>query len=160
MEVYEPREDSWLLEKYVKKFARGDVLEIGIGSGVQVLAALPKADSVLGVDVNPRAVELCQKKIESKKARFLVSDLFANVKGKFDVIIFNAPYLPSEEGYEDKALDGGQEGYEIVGRFLKDAKKFLKDGGLILSFLAIIQYSCSNHYRTFFRMSLLCSTCR
>lgn len=130
-EVYEPREDSFLLEKYVKKFAKGDVLEIGIGSGLQIAAALPRAKSVTGADINPKAIESCKKRFGSK-AIFLVSDLFSSVSGKFDVIIFNAPYLPDEEGYEDKALDGGAEGFEVIGRFLKDAKSFLKDGGLIL----------------------------
>jgi pyruvate dehydrogenase E1 component alpha subunit len=41
--VYEPREDSLLLEKYVKKFAKGIVLDIGTGSGIQAKAAAERA---------------------------------------------------------------------------------------------------------------------
>jgi release factor glutamine methyltransferase len=131
-EVYEPREDSHLLEKYVRKLAKGRVLEIGIGSGIQIKAALAGADSVLGVDINQKAVDLCKDKIKSKKVTFLRSDLFSNVSGKFDIIIFNAPYLPDDEASKDVALDGGKEGHEIIGRFLAEAKNFLKKDGIIL----------------------------
>jgi release factor glutamine methyltransferase len=131
-EVYEPREDSHLLEKYVKRLAKGSVLEIGIGSGIQTAAALARADSVLGVDINQKAIEFCKDKIKSEKARFLKSDLFSNVSGKFDTIIFNAPYLPDDEECKDVALDGGKQGHEIIGKFLAEAKNFLAKDGIIL----------------------------
>ena len=43
MEVYEPSEDSYLLEKYVKEFSKGLVLDIGTGTGIQAKAAFKKA---------------------------------------------------------------------------------------------------------------------
>lgn len=125
--IYEPQEDSFLLEKYVKKYASGKVLDMGTGSGIQAKAALRKTKDVLAVDINEEAV----KKL--KNAR--VSDLFSNVKGKFDLIIFNPPYLP-EEKKEDKktrlVTTGGKKGYEMIERFLKDAKKHLNKNGKIL----------------------------
>ena len=151
-EVYEPREDSLLLEKYVKKFARGFVLDIGTGSGIQVKAAAEKADFVIGVDINQKSLEFCNR-FKSDKIIFLKSDLFSffekkritlrngffgirDVKNKsfnkFDTIIFNPPYLPDEENYKDIALDGGKKGYEIIEKFLSNAKKFLAEDGLIL----------------------------
>jgi len=59
--IYQPREDSYLLEKYVKKFAFGKVLDVGTGSGIQAVSALRnnKTKDVLGVDVNKYAVKYC-----------------------------------------------------------------------------------------------------
>jgi len=151
-EVYEPREDSLLLEKYVKKFAKGIVLDIGTGSGIQAKAAAEKADFVIGVDINQKALDFCNR-FKSDKMLFLKSDLFSffekkcitprngsfdisdiedNHFNKFDMIIFNPPYLPEDENDRDIALDGGKKGYEIIERFLSEAKKFLAEDGLIL----------------------------
>lgn len=129
--IYEPAEDSFLLQKYVKKYAKGKVLDLGTGSGIQALTAFKKTKNVLAVDINPSAVEQLKKK--GIKAR--ISDLFSNVKGKFDLIIFNPPYLPEDEREpqdSSTATTGGKKGYETIERFLKQAKKFLKKDGKIL----------------------------
>ena len=83
--MYNPGDDSYLLEKYVRKFARGKVLDVGCGSGILMKAALTKSKNVSGVDIDDGSVEHCKKlKLNASK-----SDLFSNVKGKFDFIIFN-----------------------------------------------------------------------
>lgn len=135
-EVYEPREDSLLLEKYVKKFAKGLVLDVGTGSGIHAKAAAERADFVIGVDINQKSLDFCNKSIKSDKVNFLKSDLFSIFEKKhnkkFDTIIFNPPYLPDEEKYKDIAFDGGKKGYEVIERFLGKAKRFLAKDGLIL----------------------------
>ena len=68
----------------------------------------------------------------SDKIKVLKSDLFSNVKGKFDVIIFNPPYLPFDNKDKDVAINGGVKGYEIIKRFLYKAKNYLNDKGFIL----------------------------
>ena len=126
--IYEPREDSFLLQKHVRNFAKGRVLDIGTGSGIQALTALEKTKDVLAVDINKEAVKYVNKKgITSIK-----SDLFEKVKGKFDLIIFNPPYLPADERADDLALTGGKYGYEILERFFSAAKYYLKEDGKIL----------------------------
>lgn len=129
--IYEPAEDSFLLQKYVKKYAKDKVLDMGTGSGIQALASLEKTKDVLAVDINPSAVgQLKKKGIKAK-----VSDLFSNVKGKFDLIIFNPPYLPEDKREpRDSSISttGGKKGYETIEKFLKQAKKFLKKDGKIL----------------------------
>ncbi|MBI2659492.1 hypothetical protein HYX05_05335, partial [Candidatus Woesearchaeota archaeon] len=35
--VYEPREDSTMLERYVREYAKGKVLDVGTGSGIQAI---------------------------------------------------------------------------------------------------------------------------
>ena len=125
--IYEPREDSFLLQKYAREYANGKVLDMGSGSGILAEEALKKTKEVSAVDIDEKAVnELRKKGINAIK-----SDLFENVKGKFDLIIFNPPYLP-EERIEDKAIYGGKKGYGIIERFFKDAKKFLNKNGKIL----------------------------
>lgn len=129
--IYKPREDSFLLRKQVRKYAKGKVLDMGTGSGVQALAALENTKDVLAVDINAGAVEI----LKNKGVNAIVSDLFAKVKGRFDVIIFNPPYLPEdpEEDEESKlTTTGGKQGHEIIERFLKEAKKHLNKDGIIL----------------------------
>ncbi len=134
--MYEPAEDSFLLGKYVSKFARGRVLEIGVGSGYLMEIALKRTKTVKGVDIDKEAVEFCK----NKKLDVVYSNLFSNVKGKFDIIIFNPPYLPQEKPFlkrnvlERKNLDiiGGKEGWELIKRFFKKTDDYLVDKGEIL----------------------------
>ncbi|MCD6547161.1 MAG: methyltransferase [Nanoarchaeota archaeon] len=131
--VYLPREDSYLLKKWVEKLAKGDVLDMGTGTGIQAFAAAPKAKKVIAVDANPEAIEYCKNAVHVfKNIEFRVSDLFSNVPEKFDVIIFNPPYLPESKFDKEIDVTGGKEGWETIERFLKEAKKHLNKNGKIL----------------------------
>ncbi|NQV09435.1 methyltransferase [Candidatus Woesearchaeota archaeon] len=123
--MYEPREDSFLILKQIGKYATGTVLDMGTGSGILAKEA-SKTANVTAIDINPEAKKYC------KGIKFIVSDLFSNVKGKFDLIIFNPPYLPNDPRVEDVALDGGEKGYEIIEKFLKNAHEYLSNQGKIL----------------------------
>jgi len=125
--IYEAAEDSFLLAKYVEKYAEGRVLDVGVGSGVQMEAALKKSNKVEGVDIDEESIEFCK----SKKLNVFYSDLFENVKGKFDLIIFNPPYLPEDE-IKDKDLIGGKKGWEIIEKFFLKVDKYLSENGKIL----------------------------
>ncbi len=132
--IYPPREDSLLLAKWVKKLARGKVLDMGTGSGIQAQTAAAKKSvtSVLAVDINPEVLAQCRKNIANRKITCRRSDLFANIREQFDTIIFNPPYLPQELPERDIALEGGKKGYEVIVRFLEQANQFLKTDGIIL----------------------------
>jgi HemK-related putative methylase len=139
--IYQPLEDSFLLEKEVKRHARGNVLDIGTGSAIQAVAAAKKRNvkKVIALDVQKDVIEFCKKEIKNKKINFFQSNLFDYLKKsrefrnrKFDTIIFNPPYLPAEPKLRDLTVEGGKKGFELVGAFLKEAKDFLKDGGIIL----------------------------
>lgn len=129
--IYEPQEDSYLLNKYVKKLVYGRVLDMGTGSGIQAIAARENTKYVVAVDIDLEAVAYTR----NNGLLTVQSDLFTHVNGKFDWIIFNPPYLPEDtaEPYESKrATTGGEKGSEILKRFLREAKKYLVTDGKIL----------------------------
>ncbi|MBI5804309.1 methyltransferase [Candidatus Pacearchaeota archaeon] len=131
--IYRPREDSFLLEKFVEEYAKGKkVLDVGCGSGIQIEAAFEGgAESVLGVDIDEESVDFCRK----KALNVLKSDLFDDVEGKFELVIFNPPYLPEDDREDEesrKATSGGRRGDEIIVRFLSNVGKHIKKDGKIL----------------------------
>jgi release factor glutamine methyltransferase len=140
-EIYEPREDTFLILKEVAKLSSGNVLDMGTGSGILAFAAAVKADSVIGADINPDAVEFCKKRAAElgvKNTSFIVSDLFSYFERhalKFDLIIFNPPYLPEMHGEEEEVrtiVSGGKKGYETLERFFSQASEYLMPFGKIL----------------------------
>ncbi|MBN1544444.1 methyltransferase [Candidatus Woesearchaeota archaeon] len=147
--IYEPAEDSFLIQKEVKRLARGRVIDMGTGSGILAETALKskRVRSVLGVDIKKEAVERCRQNIKGRKANFIVSDLFSKVPKPrtkaqlFDTIIFNPPYLPEQEGelWELKTnIAGGKHGYEIIGRFLEGVNDYLAPDGIVLLLFSTI----------------------
>lgn len=136
--VYEPSEDSFLLSENLKVECNSSVLDMGTGVGILALVASEKAGSVLGVDVNPRAVETARENARLNgidNVRFMVSDLFNNigVDARFDLIVFNPPYLPVDERDPlGGAWSGGEGGLGVVGRFISYAPQYLKGDGSIL----------------------------
>ena len=132
--VYDPQEDSTLLERYVRKYAKGKVLDVGTGSGIQAIAAAlnPGVKSVLATDIQKEVIDYCRKNIKNRKIKFVYSDLFGKVHGKFDAIIFNPPYLPQQNELLDIELDGGIKGYEVIEKFLSEVNGFLTANGIIL----------------------------
>ena len=76
--------------------------------------------------------------------------MFEPVKNeKFDVILFNTPYLPTckDEIIDDNlnyAFDGGEDGRKVIDRFLKEVKNHLNDKGKV----QLIQSSLSDNEKT------------
>ena len=140
-EVYEPREDSFLIQKHIKKYAKGIVLDMGTGSGIlaEEAASSKNVVKLFAVDINESAIIHCIRHQKSKKIIYAMSNLFSLFKRdrrymhlKFDTILFNAPYLPDDPNVKDSALDGGKQGYELICKFLNESKRFLKPKGKIL----------------------------
>lgn len=134
-QVYEPSEDTFLLARNLKVKAGDIALDMGTGTGIIALLMAKKAKFVLGVDINPLAVELAKENARLNgitNVEFRQSDLFENVEGKFDIITFNAPYLPGEpEEPIDLALVGGESGREVLDRFLEEFPDYLKENGIV-----------------------------
>lgn len=140
--VYQPSEDSYLLAKeaehFLKNLAKEEkdsfkVLDMGSGSGVQAKTAIAsgiKRKNIICADINSQAVaELKKQRLPARR-----SNLFSNInkEKKFNLIIFNAPYLPEDRYDKKEDTTAGKRGNEIIIRFLRKAKAFLANGGVIL----------------------------
>jgi len=135
--VYQPAEDSQLLLRNASPRFKGAILDMGTGSGYLAVEAAhhPSVSSVVAVDINPEAVETTKQLAQSCKVDLDVrlGDLFEPLKDEtFDLIMFNAPYLPSEGESDEPSWSGGSVGKEILVRFLDEARNYLKPDGEIL----------------------------
>jgi release factor glutamine methyltransferase len=134
-QVYEPAEDTFLLRDAALAEVRpGDrVLEVGCGSGAVSASLLGRATSVVATDINPHAVRAGRERgVETVR-----TDLVAGVRGPFDLVLFNPPYLPTqpEERIDDwleYALDGGPTGRATIERFAADVGRVLAPFGRVL----------------------------
>jgi release factor glutamine methyltransferase len=135
-DVYEPCEDSFLLAQAALSIIQNseNILEVGCGSGI--ISAVIKNNTkarITGIDINPHAVQ-CTKENGVDAIR---GNLLSCIKGKFEIIIFNPPYLPTKDeertgDWINVALDGGNDGREIINRFLVEACDHLVENGRIL----------------------------
>lgn len=137
--VYEPAEDSFLLADACIERIKDDsrVLEIGTGSGFvsSVILANKKNVNLIASDLNPYALN-CAKK---NNVDVICCDLFGGFKqeNQFDTIVFNPPYLPTEDderlgGWLNLAFDGGKDGRDTIRRFLAEVKQYLNPDGNVL----------------------------
>jgi len=138
-EVYEPREDSYLLQECIPQNLKGKkILDMGTGSGILAITAAKNGGDVTAVDISPEALKAAEKnaKRQNVKIKFILSDLFENIAEKYDLIIFNPPYVPENEFDEkvgtSRIYSGGKSGREVLERFIKDVKRFLSENGEIL----------------------------
>jgi len=141
MTFYAPAEDSYFLSEILRKEIPNILdenpalkfLEIGSGSGFILQTALEskvKKENIIGSDINKESVERCK----SLGFKCIRSNLFKNIKGSFDIIVFNPPYLPldkTEPKDSRRETTGGEKGNEISTEFLKQAKKHLTSRGKI-----------------------------
>lgn len=130
------------------------VLDIGTGSGciACMIAALTDAQ-VIGVDISSDALQVALDNSSKlglfNKAIFRKSDLFSNVREKFDLIVSNPPYIPiSEKGKLQKEVEFDPEsalfakdekGIEFYDRIIKQAPDFMNENGYLMFELGIGQ---------------------
>ncbi len=145
-----PRPETELLADYaVKSVEDGDkVLDLCTGSGCIAVSiarnCASRGVSVTAADISDAALMLAREnaKLNSVNIDFVQSDLLTSVRGRFNLIVCNPPYIKSSEipnlqkevrGYEPKiALDGGDDGLEYYRRLSKTVRNYLAKGGVLL----------------------------
>ncbi|MCC5988790.1 MAG: peptide chain release factor N(5)-glutamine methyltransferase [Pararhodobacter sp.] len=102
-DVLDPRPETEILiaEALAEPFAR--VLDLGTGSGAILLTLLAERPGArgLGVDISPAALEVARANAQAlgvaARAELRLSDWFADVTGRFDLIAANPPYITRAE---------------------------------------------------------------
>ncbi len=141
-EVYPPAEDSYLFAENLHVSAGARVLDMGTGSGLLALVAAEQGAEVVAVDLNPHAIRCAKQNAKhnglDNNTMFLQGDLFGALSSstKFDLILFNSPYLPSEQGEDEfwlgKAWAGGATGRDVIDRFITQVPVYIADNGQVL----------------------------
>ena len=150
MEIYQPAEDSWMFAEFLRRYLKSNkpnsYLDIGTGSGIlpKIASEIISPKNITATDINPNAIANLKK----SPFRTIKSDLFKQIPNHFDLITFNAPYLPlnSKEPKDSQlATTGGKNGDEISLKFLKQAKSHLNKNGKI--FLLISSLTPQNRIK-------------
>ena len=158
--VYVPAEDSYLLAENLQIKEGQSVLEIGTGSGIVAMYASRLTDKITVTDINFDACELARKNFRQnniENIEILWGNMFEVVENrKFDVILFNTPYLPTEEDEVldntiNYAFDGGLNGRKVIDLFLNEVKNHLNAGGIV----QMIQSSLSGNDETLSKLDEL-----
>jgi len=140
--VYEPAEDSFLFAENLDVVEGSQVLDLGAGCGILGILAAKKAWSVLAVDLNPYAIRCAKENSALNNVRgkmaFMQADLLTafDANAKFDLVLFNAPYLPADESEAEswigRSWAGGINGRQVIDRFISQAPSHLTPDGRIL----------------------------
>ncbi len=127
----------------IKKYNLKKILEIGTGSGAIPLAIESKIPDIkiVATDVSLNALKLAKENFKNFNIICVGCDLFKGLKGKFDLIISNPPYiktkdlykLPKSVKYEPEiALNGGEDGMIFYEKIIIEGKNYLNKGGFII----------------------------
>lgn len=121
------------------------LLDMCTGSGCILLSLMKEAKGLCGtgVDISDAALQVAKenaRRLETE-ARFIKSDLFAEVSGTYQVIVSNPPYIVRDviPTLEEEvrvhepmlALDGGRDGLDFYRRIVGEARQYLVSGGLL-----------------------------
>lgn len=142
-----PRQDTEILVEEVLRepFDGARILDMCTGSGCILLSLLrySNATTGVGVDLSPEALAVAGENADRlqmlDRVQWVESDLFANVKGKYDILVSNPPYIssnvipelePEVRAHEPMlALDGGRDGLDFYKKIIEQAGNYLIPGG-------------------------------
>lgn len=145
-----PQPDTEILVEEVIKsidiMGNIEILDMCTGSGCIGISLAKNIENtkVTLVDISKEAIEIAKKNAiqngVENKVNFIQSDMFENVKGKFDIIVSNPPYIRTDiiqtldrqvQAEPYIALDGGEDGLDFYKVLINEAYKYLKKNGKI-----------------------------
>ena len=148
--VLVPRQDTEVLVEtaltHLKDSRSPKILDMCTGSGCIIISILHNVEGVKGyaVDISKQAVNVAKEnaKLNEVPVLFERSDLFEMVTEKFDVIVSNPPYIPTDvipqlmpevQVFEPiEALDGKEDGLYFYRRIVEQSKDYLNSGGSLM----------------------------
>lgn len=146
-DVLIPRQDTEVLvEEAMKHLHDGmHILDMCTGSGCILLSLLRYSNDCVGVGADISEAALAVAKENAKQldleATFILSNLFENVEGKYEIIVSNPPYIPTDviptlmeevKNHEPiGALDGYGDGLYFYREIIKNAGEYLYPGGML-----------------------------
>ncbi len=144
-------ETEELAQQVISSAEEGDsILDLCTGSGAIAIAVYKELEknrrkvSVTASDISAEALELAKENALENNAdiAFVQSDLFSRIRGRYDIIVSNPPYIPTKEieslqrevrDFEPRgALDGGEDGLDFYRRIAENATKYLSRGGMLI----------------------------
>ncbi|MCM1224738.1 MAG: peptide chain release factor N(5)-glutamine methyltransferase [Lachnospiraceae bacterium] len=145
--VLVPRQDTETLVEEVVKSARPGmkILDLCTGSGCIMVSIMHYVPKIFGfaADISRQALNVAKEnaKLNETPIHFEQSDLFDNIRGTFDIIVSNPPYIRSadipglmpEVGQFEpvEALDGKEDGLYFYRKIIEKSGSHLNPGGRI-----------------------------
>ena len=145
-----PRQDTEILVEEAMKYLHEGmrVLDMCTGSGCILLSLLHYSNDCtgIGVDISEQALQVAKENASlltlEDRVKFVHSNLFEQVDGRFDLIVSNPPYIATEEieklmpevrDHEPRlALDGTEDGLYFYRKIIEDSRDYLTPGGYLL----------------------------
>ncbi|MGH6763920.1 MAG: peptide chain release factor N(5)-glutamine methyltransferase [Phyllobacterium sp.] len=162
-ETLEPRPDTEALVELVLPFLKeriarnqvADLIDLGTGTGAIAIVLLSQLENLraIGADISVGALEMARHNAAAAgvSARFaaLETNWLENVCGRYDLIVSNPPYIPSEavesldidvRGYDPlRALDGGKDGLDVYRLLARESRVYLREGGALAVEIGVAQ---------------------
>ena len=146
-DVLIPRQDTEILVEEAMRFLHDGmrILDMCTGSGCILLSLLKYSNDCVGTgcDISEKALQTARQNAASLniEASFVQGDLIENIHDRYDFIVSNPPYIPTDvipglmEEVKDhepvEALDGGEDGLAFYRRILDCAGEYLYPGGML-----------------------------
>ena len=135
--------DTYALAHQTQAAPGGSVLDVGTGCGVQGVLAARWARRVVSVDVNPRALAMAKVNAQlngvADRIAFKHGSLYEPVKGRFDVVLANPPFVPRPR-VDLLFRDAGPHGEDILAKIVAGARRHLAESGLLQIMTEIIHH--------------------
>ncbi len=134
--VYELGEDSYMLARTTPRTPVRRALDLCTGSGIHAILASRHAESVVGVDLNPRALRFSRLNATlngcSPRVEFREGNLYEPVPGEtFDLITVNPPFVPTPDRSMAAYRTGGEGGEDVVAELFQGLESHLEIGGTL-----------------------------